>query len=82
MARRRGRHRRAVDEFLKTAECDAVQVATLRGLADRWDQIEFTGDGAGQVPQLAAILWQSAANVRTKQVDALAELERELGGMR
>lgn len=80
--RRRGRHRLAVDKFMREgAEGDPVQVATLRGLADRWDEIERSGEGLGQVPQLAGVLLNAAEKLRIPHVDALAELERELGGI-
>ncbi len=55
-ARKRGRHRLAVDKFLREgAEGDPVQVATLRGLADRWDGSERTGDSRAQMAVVAGV---------------------------
>ena len=73
-----GRHRNAVERLLEKAEGNPVEVETLRGLADRWDQIEQSGEGGGQVPQLAAVLLSSAALLSIPEEDALAALEREL----
>lgn len=74
-----GRHREAVEAFLERAEGDEVTVSTLRGLADRFDQIEMSGgEGAGQIPQLAAVLLDTAGKLRIPVEDALDALEAEL----
>ena len=74
-----GRHRRAVETYLETADGDPVTIETCRGLADRWDAIE-AGDGAGvgQIPQLAAVLLQSCKDLSIPHEDALASLENAL----
>lgn len=73
-----GRHREAVEAFLERAEGDEVTVSTLRGLADRFDEIERTKEGQGQVPQLAAVLLDTAGKLRIPVEDALDALEAEL----
>ena len=75
-----GRHRKAVEKYLETAEGDPVTVETCRGLADRWDAIEASADnaGAGQIPQLAAVLLQSCKELSIPHEDALASLENAL----
>ena len=73
-----GRHREAVKAFLERAEGDEVTVSTLRGLADRFDEIERTKEGQGQVPQLAAVLLDTAGKLRIPVEDALDALEAEL----
>ena len=45
-----GRHRQAVELYLQQAEGDPIVIETVRGLADRWDVIEKTGQGAGTLP--------------------------------
>jgi len=72
------RHREAVEAFLERAEGDEVTLSMLRGLADRFDEIERTGDGAGQIPQLAAVLLDTAGKCRIPVEDALEALEAEL----
>jgi hypothetical protein len=72
------RHRKAVEKFLETAEGDPVVVETCRGLADRWDAIEAGADGAGQIPQIAAVLLQSCEKLSIPHEDALASLENAL----
>ncbi len=74
-----GRHRKAVEKYLETAEGDPVTVETCRGLADRWDAIEAgDGQGAGQIPQIAAVLLQSCKELSIPHEDALASLENAL----
>jgi len=73
-----GRHRKAVEKYLETAEGDPVTVETCRGLADRWDAIEAGADGAGQIPQIAAVLLQSCKELSIPHEDALASLENAL----
>lgn len=73
-----GRHREAVEKYLETAEGDPVTVETCRGLADRWDAIEAGADGAGQIPQIAAVLLQSCKELSIPHEDALASLENAL----
>jgi hypothetical protein len=73
-----GRHRQAVETYLETAESDPVTVETVRGLADRWDDIEAGADGAGQIPQIAAVLLQSCEKLTIPHEDALAALEDAL----
>ena len=73
-----GRHRTAVETFLERATGTPVEVEALRGLADRWDDIEETGEGAGQIPQIAAVLLQAAEKLAIPEEDALAALEAEL----
>jgi len=73
-----GRHRDAVEALLERASGNAVEVETLRGLADRWDQIEQSGEGGGQIPQLAGVLLNTAGLLSIPEEDVLAALEREL----
>ena len=73
-----GRHREAVEARLDRAEGDEVTISTLRGLADRFDEIERSGEGAGQIPQLAAVLLDTAGKLRIPVEDALEALEAEL----
>ncbi|MCP4795125.1 MAG: hypothetical protein GY885_03090 [Phycisphaeraceae bacterium] len=73
-----GRHREAIEKYLEVADGDPVTVETCRGLADRWDQVEQSGEGTGQIPQIAAVLLQSAEKLVTFQEDALASLENAL----
>lgn len=73
-----GRHRKAVEAFLETATGSAVEMESLRGLADRWDVVEQTGEGVGQVPQIAAVLLNAAEKLSIPQEDALAALEADL----
>ena len=73
-----GRHRAAVEAFLEKATGTPVEKEALRGLADRWDVIEKSGEGAGQVPQIAAVLLQAAEKLTIPEEDALAALEAEL----
>ena len=73
-----GRHRKAVETFLETAEGDPVVVETCRGLADRWDAIEAGADGAGQIPQIATCLLASCEKLSIPHEDALASLENAL----
>ena len=73
-----GRHRDAVETFLQTAVGDPVTVEACRGLADRWDAIEAGADGAGQIPQIAAVLLQSCEKLSIPHEDALASLENAL----
>jgi len=73
-----GRHRKAVEAFLERAEGDEVTVSALRGLADRFDSIELTGTGEGQIPQLVAVMLDTAGKLRIPVEDALDALEAEL----
>ena len=73
-----GRHREAVEAFLERAEGDEVTVSALRGLADRFDEIERTKEGQGQVPQLVAVMLDTAGKLRIPVEDALDALEAEL----
>ena len=73
-----GRHRNAVETFLERASGSVIEMEALRGLADRWDDIEHTGDGVGQIPQIAAVLLNAAEKLSIPEEDALAALEREL----
>ena len=73
-----GRHRNAVETFLERASGSVIEMEALRGLADRWDDIEDTGDGVGQIPQIAAVLLNAAEKLSIPEEDALAALEREL----
>lgn len=73
-----GRHREAVEAFLERAEGDEVTISALRGLADRFDEIERTKEGQGQVPQLVAVLLDTAGKLRIPVEDALDALEAEL----
>ena len=73
-----GRHRKAVETYLETAEGDPITIETCRGLADRWDAIEAGADGAGQIPQIAACLLQSCEKLTEPHEDALASLENAL----
>ena len=72
------RHRQAVELYLQQAEGDPIVVETVRGLADRWDVIEKTGEGAGTLPQLASVLIQCSEKLSIPHEDALAALEAEL----
>lgn len=73
-----GRHREAIERFLERAEGDEVTESLLRGLADRFDRIEETQEGTGQIPQLAAVLANTAQSCRIPVEDALEALEAEL----
>lgn len=73
-----GRHREAIERFLERAEGDEVTVSLLRGLADRFDVIEETQEGTGQIPQLAGVLANTAQMCRIPVEDALEALEAEL----
>jgi len=73
-----GRHRKAAEAFLERAEGDEVTVSALRGLADRFDAIERTGTGQGQIPQLVAVMLDTAGKLRIPVEDALDALEAEL----
>jgi hypothetical protein len=73
-----GRHRAAVETLLERATGSPVEIESLRGLADRWDEIETSGEGGGQIPQLAAVLLSSAGLLNIPEEDALAALEAEL----
>lgn len=73
-----GRHMQAVETFLETAKGDPITIETVRGLARRWDVIEASGEGAGQVPQVASVLLQAAEKLSIPQEDALASLENAL----
>ncbi len=73
-----GRHMQAVEAFLETAEGDAIAIETVRGLARRWDVIEASGEGGGQIPQIAAVLLQAAEKLSIPAEDALASLENAL----
>jgi hypothetical protein len=73
-----GRHRNAVEIFLERASGSVIEMEALRGLADRWDDIEDSGDGVGQIPQIAAVLLNAAEKLSIPEEDALAALEREL----
>lgn len=73
-----GRHRDAVERYLERAEGDPITVECVRGLADRWDLVEATNDGTGQVPQIASVLLQAAEKLSIPHEDALAALEAEL----
>ncbi|MGB1917853.1 MAG: hypothetical protein ACPHO0_09270, partial [Luminiphilus sp.] len=73
-----GRHMAAVETFLETAEGDPITVETVRGLARRWDLIEASGEGGGQVPQVASVLLQAAEKLSIPHEDALASLENAL----
>jgi len=73
-----GRHRKAAEAFLERAEGDEVTISALRGLADRFDEIERTGEGGGQIPQLVAVMLDTAGKLRIPVEDALDALEAEL----
>ena len=72
------RHRQAANELLEQSTADPVTRATLIGLADRWDNIEQSGEGAGQIGQLAPIFLHIAGSLRMKSDDALDQLIAEL----
>jgi hypothetical protein len=72
------RHRKAANELLEQSTADPVTRSTLIGVADRWDEIERTGEGAGQIGQLAPIFLNIAGSIQMKSDDALDRLIAEL----
>jgi len=74
------RHRQAAEELLAIATTDTVTASALRGLCDRWDDIERTGDGTGQLGQLAPIVVSIAQSLTLADADVLAQLIAELSG--
>ena len=73
-----GRHRQAADELLELSPADPVTCAALRGLADRWDEIEATGEGSGQLGQIVPVLLGIARGLAVESDDALDQLIAEL----
>jgi len=55
-----------------------VVESTLRGLADRWDEIEQTGTDERQVPAIARAMLRTAEHLRSHTDDVLSQLEAEL----
>lgn len=72
------RHREAANELLEQSTADPVTRMVLMGLADRWDDIERSGEGAGQLGQLAPIFLAIAGSVQMKSDDALDRLIADL----
>ena len=50
----------------------------MRGLADRWDQIEQSGTDGRQVPALARAMLRTVEHLSSHTEDLLSELEAEL----
>ena len=72
------RHRAAVEAQLERASGSPVVESTLRGLADRWDQIEQSGADGRQVPALARAMLRTVEHLSSHTEDLLSELEAEL----
>ena len=72
------RHRAAADELLELVTADPVTRMVLIGLADRWDQIERTGDGIGTVGQIAPVILNLVGSLTIQTDDALDQLIAEL----
>ena len=72
------RHRAAVEAQLERASGSPVIESTLRGLADRWDQIEQSGTDVRQVPALARAMLRTVEYLSSQTDDLLSELEAEL----
>ena len=72
------RHRAAADELLELVTADPVTRMVLIGLADRWDDIERTGDGVGTVGQIAPVILNLVASMTIEADDALDQLIAEL----
>jgi len=72
------RHRSAVEAQLERASGSPVVESTLRGLADRWDQIEQSGTDGRQVPALARAMLRTVEHLSSHSEDPLSELEVEL----
>jgi hypothetical protein len=74
------RHRAAVEAQLEQASGSPVVESTLRGLADRWDEIEQTGKDERQVPAIARAMLRTADHLTSHTDDILSQLEAELRG--
>ena len=72
------RHRAAVEAQLEQASGSPVVESTLRGLADRWDEIEQTGRDERQVPAIARAMLRTAEHLTSHADDVLSQLEAEL----
>ena len=72
------RHRAAVEAQLERSSGSPVVESVLRGLADRWDQIEQTGTDERQVPALARAMLRTVEQLSSHTEDLLSELEAEL----
>jgi len=72
------RHRAAVEAQLERSGGSPVVESVLRGLADRWDQIEQTGLNERQVPALARAILRTVEQLGSHTEDLLADLEAEL----
>ena len=72
------RHRAAVEAQLERSSGSPVVESVLRGLADRWDQIEQTGTDERQVPALARAMLRTIAQLNSQTEDLLSEIETEL----
>ena len=71
-------HRAAVEALLEQASGSPVVESTLRGMADRWDQIEQSGTDVCQVPALARAMLRAVEHLSSHTEDLLSELEAEL----
>ena len=74
----RTRHRDAVEAHLEFASGSPIVETVLRGLADRWDEIEHTGTDQRQVPALARAMLRTAEHLRDDTEDLLSQIEAEL----
>ena len=72
------RHRAAVEARLETASGNPIVETVLRGLADRWDEIEQTGTDERQVPALARAMLRTSEHLRDDTEDLLSQIEAEL----
>lgn len=74
------RHRTAVEAQLEQSAGNPVIETSLRGLSDRWDEIEQTGTEADakQIPAIARALLRTAEQLTSTETDLLSQLEAEL----
>ena len=72
------RHRDAVEAQLEFASGSPIVETVLRGLADRWDEIEHTDSDKGQVPALARAMLRTAEHLNDDTEDLLSQIEAEL----
>lgn len=74
------RHRAAVEAQLEKSAGNPVIETTLRGLSDRWDEIEQTSTDADakQIPAIARALLRTAEQLTNTETDLISQLEAEL----
>jgi hypothetical protein len=72
------RHRAAVEAQLEQSAGTPIIETTLRGLSDRWDEIEQTGTDAKQIPAIARVMMRTAEQLTNTETDLISQLEAEL----